>query len=76
MAVDTYPDVEWHGTIESISPAATHEFSLLPAQNTSGNWVKVVQRIPMQVSDWIDHRPSMVASAGIEPPLMPAGLRA
>ena len=49
MAVDTYPNVEWHGTIESISPAATHEFSLLPAQNTSGNWVKVVQRIPMRV---------------------------
>ncbi len=49
VTVDTYPDVEWHGTIESISPAAAQEFSLLPAQNTSGNWVKVVQRIPMQV---------------------------
>src|ERR1700736_5253218 len=49
VTVDTYPHVEWHGTIESISPAAAQEFSLLPAQNTSGNWVKVVQRIPMQV---------------------------
>jgi membrane fusion protein (multidrug efflux system) len=49
VTVDTYPDVEWHGSIESISPAAAQEFSLLPAQNTSGNWVKVVQRIPMQV---------------------------
>jgi membrane fusion protein, multidrug efflux system len=49
VTVDTYPDVEWHGTIESISPAAAQEFSLLPAQNTSGNWVKVVQRIPMRV---------------------------
>ena len=49
MTVDTYPDVEWHGTVESISPAAAQEFSLLPAQNTSGNWVKVVQRIPMRV---------------------------
>src|SRR5260370_23359 len=49
VAVDTYADVEWHGTIESISPAAAEEFSLLPAQNTSGNWVKVVQRIPMRV---------------------------
>jgi membrane fusion protein (multidrug efflux system) len=49
VTVDTYPDAEWHGTVESISPAAAQEFSLLPAQNTSGNWVKVVQRIPMRV---------------------------
>jgi membrane fusion protein (multidrug efflux system) len=49
VTVDTYPDAEWHGTIDSISPAAAQEFSLLPAQNTSGNWVKVVQRIPMRV---------------------------
>ena len=47
--VDTYPDAEWHGIVESISPAAAQEFSLLPAQNTSGNWVKVVQRIPIRV---------------------------
>jgi membrane fusion protein (multidrug efflux system) len=49
VTVDTYPDAKWHGTVESISPAAAQEFSLLPAQNTSGNWVKVVQRIPMRV---------------------------
>jgi membrane fusion protein (multidrug efflux system) len=49
VTVDTYPGIEWHGTVESISPAAAQEFSLLPAQNTSGNWVKVVQRIPMRV---------------------------
>ena len=49
VTVDTYPDTEWHGTVESISPAAAQQFSLLPAQNTSGNWVKVVQRITMHV---------------------------
>jgi membrane fusion protein (multidrug efflux system) len=49
VTVDTYPDVQWHGTVESISPAGAQEFQLLPAQNTSGNWVKVVQRIPMRV---------------------------
>ena len=49
VSVDTYPDTQWAGTVESISPAAAQEFSLLPAQNTSGNWVKVVQRIPMRV---------------------------
>jgi membrane fusion protein, multidrug efflux system len=50
VKVDTYPDESWHGTVESISPAAAQQFSLLPAQNTSGNWVKVVQRIPVRVA--------------------------
>jgi membrane fusion protein, multidrug efflux system len=49
VTVDTYPDAEWRGIVESISPAAAQQFSLLPAQNTSGNWVKVVQRITMRV---------------------------
>jgi membrane fusion protein, multidrug efflux system len=49
ITVDTYPDRQWRGTVESVSPAAAQEFSLLPAQNTSGNWVKVVQRVPMRV---------------------------
>jgi membrane fusion protein (multidrug efflux system) len=49
VKVDAYPDIEWRGSVESISPAAAQEFSLLPAQNTSGNWVKVVQRVPMRV---------------------------
>ncbi len=49
VAVDTYPGRKWHGTVVSIAPAAQSEFSLLPAENTSGNWVKVVQRIPMRV---------------------------
>jgi membrane fusion protein, multidrug efflux system len=49
VTVDTYPEFEWRGMVESVSPAAAQEFSLLPAQNTSGNWVKVVQRIPMRV---------------------------
>jgi membrane fusion protein, multidrug efflux system len=47
--VDTYSGERWSGTVESISPASASSFSLLPAENTSGNWVKVVQRIPMRV---------------------------
>ena len=49
VTVDAYPDALWHATVQSISPAASQEFSLLPAQNTSGNWVKVVQRVPMRL---------------------------
>ncbi|HXS20555.1 MAG TPA: universal stress protein [Steroidobacteraceae bacterium] len=50
VRVDTYPGETWHGTVESISPAAAQQFSLLPAENTSGNWVKVVQRIPLRIA--------------------------
>ncbi|AVA21607.1 MULTISPECIES: HlyD family secretion protein [unclassified Rhizobium] len=50
ISVDAYPGVTWKGTVASISPASGASFSLLPAQNTTGNWVKVVQRIPMIVS--------------------------
>lgn len=50
ISVDTYPGVVWKGTVASISPASGSSFSLLPAQNTTGNWVKVVQRIPMRVN--------------------------
>ena len=49
LKVDAYPGVIWQGMVESISPAAAQEFSLLPAQNTSGNWVKVVQRVPLRI---------------------------
>jgi membrane fusion protein (multidrug efflux system) len=50
ISVDSYPGAVWHGTVASISPASSSSFSLLPAQNTTGNWVKVVQRIPMRVT--------------------------
>jgi membrane fusion protein (multidrug efflux system) len=68
VIVDTYPDLEWHGTVESISPAAAQEFQLLPAQNTSGNWVKVVQRILMRVRvDTNDKsRPQLRAGMSVE----------
>jgi membrane fusion protein (multidrug efflux system) len=68
VTVDTYPDVTWKGTVESLSPAAAQEFALLPAQNTSGNWVKVVQRIPMRVRlDTTDpHKPALRAGMSVE----------
>jgi membrane fusion protein (multidrug efflux system) len=50
VTVDTYPGHVWQGKVESISPNSGSEFSVLPAQNTSGNWVKVVQRIPIRIA--------------------------
>ena len=47
---DTYPNSSWSAQVESISPATGAEFSILPPQNSSGNWVKVVQRIPVRLS--------------------------
>ncbi len=55
VAVDTYPGRTWTGTVESIAPNSGSEFSVLPAQNTSGNWVKVVQRIPVRIR--VDRQP-------------------
>lgn len=50
IKVDTFPGVVWNGVVESISPASESEFSVFPAQNSSGNWVKVVQRISVRIS--------------------------
>jgi membrane fusion protein (multidrug efflux system) len=49
VVLDIYPDVTWQAEVESISPATGAEFALLPPQNASGNWVKVVQRLPVRV---------------------------
>lgn len=49
VAVDTFPGVKLTGRVASISPASGAEFSVIPAQNASGNWVKVVQRIPVRI---------------------------
>jgi membrane fusion protein, multidrug efflux system len=50
IKLDTYPDREWRGNVESISQATGAEFSVIPAQNATGNWVKVTQRIPVRIA--------------------------
>lgn len=50
ISVDAYPDLEVHGQIESLSPAAGAEFSLLPPENAVGNFTRIVQRIPVKIS--------------------------
>ncbi|MSP00786.1 MAG: HlyD family secretion protein [Acetobacteraceae bacterium] len=49
VILDTYPNEVWDGEVASISPAAGSEFAILPPQNASGNWVKVVQRLPVKI---------------------------
>lgn len=49
LRVDAYPDAEWQATVSSIAPATGAQFTLLPPQNATGNWVKVVQRVPVNL---------------------------
>jgi membrane fusion protein (multidrug efflux system) len=55
--VDTFPDVVFSGTVESVSPGTGAQFAILPPQNASGNWVKVVQRVPLRVR--LDRDPAL-----------------
>jgi membrane fusion protein (multidrug efflux system) len=48
--IDAYPGREWKATVTSLAPATGTEFSVLPAQNATGNWVKVVQRVPVRLT--------------------------
>jgi membrane fusion protein (multidrug efflux system) len=50
IAVDTFPDAAIHGRVDSLSPASGLEFSLLPPDNATGNFTKIVQRIPVRIT--------------------------
>jgi membrane fusion protein (multidrug efflux system) len=50
ITVDTYPGCKWQGHVDSVSAGSDSAFSALPAENGSGNWVKVVQRIPVKIA--------------------------
>ena len=49
IIVDAYPSLTWRSKVTSIGAATGSEFSILPPQNASGNWIKVVQRIPIRL---------------------------
>jgi membrane fusion protein (multidrug efflux system) len=62
--IDAYPGVTFHGRVESLSPGTGSSFSLLPPENATGNWVKVVQRLPVRIA--IDNPPEdMPLHAGL-----------
>lgn len=49
ITFDAYPDLELNGRVDSIGAGTGSEFSVLPAQNANGNWVKVTQRVPVRI---------------------------
>jgi membrane fusion protein (multidrug efflux system) len=67
VKVDSYPGVKWNARVASIAPSSGAEFSVLPAQNASGNWVKVVQRIPVRLE---------LIAPGEHPQVLRAGMSA
>ena len=63
LEFDAYPDMKLRGHVASIGAGTGSEFSVLPAQNANGNWVKVTQRIPVRIA--IDAPPSRPLIAGL-----------
>jgi membrane fusion protein, multidrug efflux system len=59
LAIDAYPDRAIHGHVASVQPGSGTAFSLLPAENATGNYVKIVQRVPVKID--IDEAPANVA---------------
>ncbi|WP_187326830.1 HlyD family secretion protein [Martelella lutilitoris] len=71
ITIDAYPDAPIKGTVESIGAGTGSAFSLIPAQNASGNWVKVVQRVPVRIALAINDRTpplriGMSATVGVD----------
>ena len=64
IKVDAYPDADLKGHLASFSPGTGSAFSVLPAQNATGNWVKVVQRLPVRI-DFDRPPPGMASRAGL-----------
>jgi membrane fusion protein (multidrug efflux system) len=63
MRIDAFPGVEFEGTVESLGGGTGARFSLLPPDNASGNFVKVVQRVPVRIA-W-SKRPDLSLQAGL-----------
>ena len=63
ITFDAYPDLKVRGKVSSIGAGTGSEFSVLPAQNANGNWVKVTQRVPVRIS--ITDKPKRAMIAGL-----------
>ena len=63
VEVDAYPGVKFEGRVQSVGMGTGSQFSLLPAQNANGNWVKVTQRVPVRIA--FDGNPSRPMIAGL-----------
>jgi membrane fusion protein (multidrug efflux system) len=71
ITVDAFPSRAWRGTVAAISPGTGAQFAILPPQNAAGNWIKIVQRVPVRIEfeagqDLRRLRAGMSATVGID----------
>jgi membrane fusion protein (multidrug efflux system) len=65
IEIDTFPGAVVHGHVDSIAPASGQEFALLPPDNATGNFTKVVQRIPVKIALDAEGTPSIALRPGM-----------
>jgi membrane fusion protein (multidrug efflux system) len=81
ISIDTYPDLDVIGTVDSLAPGTGAQFSLLPAENATGNFTKIVQRVPVKILvdraslNGVELRPGLSATATVDTRTAPPGPR-
>ena len=81
IAIDTYPDLDVTGTVDSLAPGTGAQFALLPAENATGNFTKIVQRVPVKIAidrdslGGVELRPGLSATATVDTRTAPSGPR-
>jgi membrane fusion protein (multidrug efflux system) len=82
ITVDAFPDATLHGTVDSLAPGSGSQFSLLPPENATGNFTKIVQRVPVKIlldprdPDLDRLRPGLSVEVEIDTRTTPAGPKA
>ena len=69
ITVDAYPHLKLHGHVDSIQQGSGSQFSTFPAQNATGNWVKIVERVPVKIliDDGLDQRRGLPLGISVDP---------
>ncbi len=81
ISLDTYPDLDVTGTVDSLAPGTGAQFALLPAENATGNFTKIVQRVPVKISidrnslNGVELRPGLSATATVDTRSAPPGAK-
>src|SRR5207249_6489404 len=71
ITIDAFPLRQWRGTLAAISPGTGAQFTILPPQNAAGNWIKIVQRVPLRIEfepgqDLRPLRPGLIATGEVD----------
>ena len=79
ISVDTYPDLDVTGTVDSVAPGTGAQFALLPPENATGNFTKIVQRVPVKILidraslNGVELRPGLSVTATVDTRTAPDG---